>query len=37
MDITSILKMVDWYLDIYNGAEGKLTVAAHKINILKVH
>jgi hypothetical protein len=36
MDISAILKVVDWYLDIYNGAEGKLTVASHKIDILKV-
>lgn len=36
MNIGGILKLIEWYFEIYNGAEGKLTVAAHKIIILKV-
>ncbi|CAG7827579.1 unnamed protein product [Allacma fusca] len=31
----TLLEIIDWYFAVFNGSEGKLTVAAHKMHILQ--
>jgi len=35
-NVEAFKELIGWYFDLFNGKEGKLTVAAHKINILHV-